>query len=80
MNEAIIEWMKVLATVHNMAIHQFIRKGELNQTTISELMNGRAKYPKMVQYRGFVTDYKFKLVLFSTVINLNNLPSNDTTY
>lgn len=47
LNEAIIEWMKELAAKRNMTIHQVIQKGGLNQTTISELINGRTKHPKV---------------------------------
>ncbi|TCI33861.1 XRE family transcriptional regulator [Exiguobacterium sp. SH4S7] len=47
LNEAIIERMKELAAERNMTIHQVIQKGGLNQATISELMNGRTKHPKV---------------------------------
>ncbi|WP_161566950.1 helix-turn-helix transcriptional regulator [Exiguobacterium sp. SH3S3] len=39
--------MKELAVERNMTINQVIQKGGLNQTTISELMNGRTKHPKV---------------------------------
>ncbi|WP_131486081.1 helix-turn-helix transcriptional regulator [Exiguobacterium sp. SL-9] len=47
LNKAIIERMKELAVERNMTINQVIQKGGLNQTTISELMNGRTKHPKV---------------------------------
>lgn len=53
LNEAIIERMKELATEHNMTIHQVIQKGGLNQATISELMNGRTKHPKVSTIQKF---------------------------
>ncbi|WP_214838233.1 helix-turn-helix transcriptional regulator [Exiguobacterium sp. s36] len=39
--------MKELAAERNMTIHQVIQKGGLNQATISELMSGRTKHPKV---------------------------------
>ncbi|TCI21889.1 helix-turn-helix transcriptional regulator [Exiguobacterium sp. SL-9] len=53
LNEAIIERMKELATERNMTIHQVIQKGGLNQATISELMNGRTKHPKVSTIQKF---------------------------
>ncbi|WP_158625536.1 helix-turn-helix domain-containing protein [Exiguobacterium sp. SH0S7] len=45
--------MKELAAEHNMTIHQVIQKGGLNQTTISELMSGRTKHPKVSTIQKF---------------------------
>lgn len=53
LNEAIIERMKELAAERNMTIHQVIQKGGLNQATISELMNGRTKHPKVSTVQKF---------------------------
>ena len=53
LNEAIIERMKELAAEHSMTIHQIIQKGGLNQATISELMNGRTKHPKVSTIQKF---------------------------
>ena len=53
LNEAIIERMKELAEERNMTLHQVIRKGGLNQATISELMNGRTKHPKVSTIQKF---------------------------
>ncbi|WP_214761771.1 helix-turn-helix transcriptional regulator [Exiguobacterium sp. s129] len=53
LNEAIIERMKELAAERNMTIHQVIQKGGLNQATISELMNGRTKHPKISTIQKF---------------------------
>lgn len=53
LNEAIVERMKELAAEHNMTIHQVIQKGGLNQATISELMNGRTKHPKVSTVQKF---------------------------
>ncbi|TCI75694.1 XRE family transcriptional regulator [Exiguobacterium sp. SH0S1] len=53
LNEAIIERMKELAAERNMTIHQVIQKGGLNQATISELMNGRTKHPKVSTIQKF---------------------------
>lgn len=53
LNEAIIERMKELAAERNMTIHQVIRKGGLNQATISELMSGRTKHPKVSTIQKF---------------------------
>ena len=53
LNEAIIERMKELAAERNMTIHQVIQKGGLNQATISELMNGRTKHPKVITIQKF---------------------------
>nr|WP_251130529.1 helix-turn-helix transcriptional regulator [Exiguobacterium sp. s16] len=53
MNEAIIERMKELAAERNMTIHQVIQKGGLNQATISELMSGRTKHPKVSTIQKF---------------------------
>ncbi|MFL9651872.1 helix-turn-helix domain-containing protein [Exiguobacterium chiriqhucha] len=62
--------MKELAAEHNMTIHQVIQKGRLNQATISELMSGRTKHPKVstiqkfcdgleISLHDFFNDYKF---------------------
>lgn len=53
LNEAIIERMKELAAERNMTIHQVIQKGGLNQATISELMSGRTKHPKVSTIQKF---------------------------
>ncbi|WP_214879353.1 MULTISPECIES: helix-turn-helix transcriptional regulator [unclassified Exiguobacterium] len=53
LNEAIIERMKELADERNMTIHQVIQKGGLNQATISELMSGRTKHPKVSTIQKF---------------------------
>nr|WP_251125348.1 helix-turn-helix transcriptional regulator [Exiguobacterium sp. s43] len=53
MNEAIIKRMKELAAEHGMTIHQVIQKGGLNQATISELMSGRTKHPKVSTIQKF---------------------------
>lgn len=53
LNEAIIERMKELAAEHNMTIHQVIQRGGLNQATISELMSGRTKHPKVSTIQKF---------------------------
>ena len=53
LNEAIVERMKELATERHMSIHQVIQKGGLNQATISELMNGRTKHPKVSTIQKF---------------------------
>lgn len=53
LNEAIIERMKELAADRNMTIHQVIQKGGLNQATISELMSGRTKHPKVSTIQKF---------------------------
>ncbi|WP_353049067.1 helix-turn-helix transcriptional regulator [Exiguobacterium sp. s26] len=45
--------MKELAAEHNMTIHQVIQKGGLNQATISELMSGRTKHPKISTIQKF---------------------------
>lgn len=45
--------MKELAVEHNMTMHQIIQKGGLNQATISELMNGRTKHPKVSTIQKF---------------------------
>ena len=36
-----------------MTIHQVIQKGGLNQATISELMSGRTKHPKVSTIQKF---------------------------
>lgn len=53
LNEAIIERMKELAAERNMTIHQVIQRGGLNQATISELMSGRTKHPKVSTIQKF---------------------------
>ncbi|WP_131490756.1 helix-turn-helix transcriptional regulator [Exiguobacterium sp. SH0S2] len=45
--------MKELAAERNMTIHQVIQKGGLNQATISELISGRTKYPKISTIQKF---------------------------
>lgn len=64
MNEAIIERMKELAAEHNMTIHQIIQKGGLNQATISELMNGRTKHPKVSTIQKFCDGLDISLNTF----------------
>lgn len=64
MNEAIVERMKELAAEHNMTIHQIIQKGGLNQATISELMNGRTKHPKVSTIQKFCDGLDISLNTF----------------
>ena len=68
LNEAIIERMKELASEHNMTIHQVIQKGRLNQATISELMNGRTKHPKVSTIQKFCDGLEISI---STFFNCN---------
>nr|WP_251130035.1 helix-turn-helix transcriptional regulator [Exiguobacterium sp. s57] len=67
MNEAIIERMKELAAERNMTIHQVIQKGGLNQATISELMNGRTKHPKVSTIKKFCDGLEITLNYFFDV-------------
>ncbi len=53
LNEAIIERMKELTAERNLTIHQVVQRGGLNQATISELMNGRTKHPKISTIQKF---------------------------
>jgi len=64
LNEAIIERMKELAAEHNMTIHQVIQKGGLNQATISELMSGRTKHPKVSTIQKFCNGLEISLNVF----------------
>lgn len=64
LNEAIVERMKELAAEHNMTIHQVIQKGGLNQATISELMNGRTKHPKVSTIQKFCDGLNIDLSTF----------------
>lgn len=64
MNEAIIERMKELAADRNMTIHQVIQKGGLNQATISELMNGRTKHPKISTIQKFCDGLNISIKTF----------------
>ncbi|WP_082665808.1 helix-turn-helix domain-containing protein [Exiguobacterium chiriqhucha] len=64
LNEAIIERMKELAAERNMTIHQVIQKGGLNQATISELMNGRTKHPKVSTIQKFCEGLSINLNIF----------------
>jgi len=61
LNEAIIERMKELAAERNMTIHQVIQKGGLNQATISELMSGRTKHPKVSTIQKFCNGLEVSL-------------------
>lgn len=45
--------MKELAAKRDMMVHQVIQKSGLNQATISELMSGRTKHPKVSTTRKF---------------------------
>ncbi|WP_034808495.1 helix-turn-helix transcriptional regulator [Exiguobacterium sp. AB2] len=56
--------MKELASEHNMTIHQVIQKGGLNQATISELMNGRTKHPKVSTIQKFCDGLGISLTSF----------------
>ncbi|WP_147287443.1 helix-turn-helix domain-containing protein [Exiguobacterium aurantiacum] len=56
--------MKELAAEHNMTIHQVIQKGGLNQATISELMNGRTKHPKVSTIQKFCDGLGISLTIF----------------
>ena len=64
LNEAIIERMKELAAERNMTIHQVIQKGGLNQATISELMSGRTKHPKVSTIQKFCNGLNISLNTF----------------
>lgn len=61
LNEAIVERMKELAAERNMTIHQVIQKGGLNQATISELMSGRTKQPKVSTIQKFCNGLNINL-------------------
>ncbi|WP_214891157.1 helix-turn-helix transcriptional regulator [Exiguobacterium sp. s142] len=56
--------MKELAAEHNMTIHQVIQKGGLNQATISELMSGRTKHPKVSTIQKFCNGLNISLNQF----------------
>ncbi len=64
LNEAIIERMKELAAERNMTIHQVIQKGGLNQATISELMSGRTKHPKVSTIQKFCNGLNISISYF----------------
>lgn len=64
LNEAIIERMKELAAERNMTINQVIQKGGLNQATISELMNGRTKHPKVSTIQKFCIGLNISISTF----------------
>ena len=64
LNEAIIKRMKQLAAEHGMTIHQVIQKGGLNQATISELMSGRTKHPKVSTIQKFCDGLGISLNIF----------------
>ncbi|WP_367226376.1 helix-turn-helix domain-containing protein [Exiguobacterium sp. AM39-5BH] len=53
--------MKELAAERNMTIHQVIQKGGLNQATISELMSGRTKHPKVSTIQKFCNGLEVSL-------------------
>ncbi|WP_214891416.1 helix-turn-helix transcriptional regulator [Exiguobacterium sp. s142] len=53
--------MKELAAERNMTIHQVIQKGGLNQATISELMSGRTKHPKVSTIQKFCDGLQISL-------------------
>ncbi|WP_371743101.1 helix-turn-helix domain-containing protein [Exiguobacterium sp. s189] len=53
--------MKELAAERNMTIHQVIQKGGLNQATISELMSGRTKHPKISTIQKFCAGLNINL-------------------
>ncbi|WP_420842165.1 helix-turn-helix domain-containing protein [Exiguobacterium alkaliphilum] len=53
--------MKELAAEHNMTIHQVIQRGGLNQATISELMSGRTKHPKVSTIQKFCNGLNISL-------------------
>ncbi|MBN7453224.1 helix-turn-helix transcriptional regulator [Mycobacteroides abscessus subsp. abscessus] len=72
LNEAIIERMKELAAERNMTIHQVIQKGGLNQATISELMNGRTKHPKVSTIQKFCDGLDVSLNDFFNDNKFNN--------
>ncbi|WP_214845014.1 helix-turn-helix transcriptional regulator [Exiguobacterium sp. s150] len=56
--------MKELAAEHGMTIHQVIQKGGLNQATISELMSGRTKHPKVSTIQKFCSGLNISLTDF----------------
>ncbi|WP_031424703.1 helix-turn-helix domain-containing protein [Exiguobacterium sp. NG55] len=56
--------MKELAAERNMTIHQVIQKGGLNQATISELMNGRTKHPKVSTIQKFCNGLDISISTF----------------
>jgi len=64
LNEAITERMKELAAEHKMTIHQVIQKGGLNQATVSELMSGRTKHPKVSTIQKFCDGLNITLTDF----------------
>lgn len=64
LNKAIIERMKELAAEQNMTIHQVIKKGGLNQATISELMSGRTEHPKISTIQKFCDGLNISLSTF----------------
>lgn len=52
-NEALAIRMKQLAEERHVTLNEIIRRGKINQSTISEIMSGRSQHPRVS------TIYKF---------------------
>lgn len=46
-NDAVSRRMKELAYLHDLKFSEIIRRGNLNQTTISEIIQTRSKHPRI---------------------------------
>lgn len=53
MTEALSLRMKELARERNVSINEIIKRGEINQSTISEIMAGRSKHPRISTIQKF---------------------------
>lgn len=52
-NEALANRMKQLAQERNVSLNEIIKRGKINQSTISEIMSGRSKYPRVSTIQKF---------------------------
>ena len=52
-NEALAKRMKQLARERHVTLNEIIKRGKINQSTISEIMAGRSKYPRVSTIQKF---------------------------
>ncbi|MGM9988815.1 MAG: helix-turn-helix domain-containing protein [Bacillaceae bacterium] len=54
-NEALSLRMKELAKERHISVNEIIKRGGINQSTISEIMSGRSKHPRVSTIQKFCT-------------------------
>lgn len=80
-NDALAKRMKQLARDRHVSLNEIIKRGKINQSTISEIMAGRSKYPRVSTIQKFCNGCGITLSEFfqSEFFDDNSEAKKDTT-